>query len=631
MVWSALVRRARELSSRSLAVTPTPAAWRDSIAQRRRQWREMLGLDPLPPRTELHATQTGLLERGSYVIEKLHLQPVAGCYLAANLYRPKDVAEPLPGVVYVCGHSPEGKASAYQAHARWFGEHGYVCLILDTIEIGESTGDHHGTYHRGWWQWYSQGYSAAGVEVWYAMRAADYLQSREDVDGSRLGITGLSGGGAVSWFTGAADDRFGVVAPACQTGSMVQHLVDRTLDGHCDCAVWPNVYGWDLADVGALIAPRALMVASATEDTLWRPWSNRELLLRVRRLYRRLGIEDRFDVVEDIGPHGYTAKHRLALFSWFERHLKDAGQAIDDLVDEREPVETLQVFAAGKPPEEDRTPDVHRLLIALPEPPRPADRGGWEAHQREALAKLDSTTFRHIPRARELPSCEAGPRGWNEPWSYTTLDFETEPGLRLRATLALPIEAVGPVPVVVAAVRASAPTPVVGQGTGLSGVPAGMGYAAVEVRGTGNTALGPGTEWTARRAYPLLGCSLPERRTLDLLRGLDVICAQVGVGPVSLFGTAETAATAIYAALLDPRVGEVILREPVTTHWDGGPEFCMVLQVGDLPHNAALLWPRRVTFVGAMPEAYEYVREVYTACGGAERVRVVGSLREWAG
>ena len=105
------------------------------------------------------------------------------------------MAGPLPAVLYLCGHS-EGKIrSTYQAHPRWFGQHGYVALVLDTIELGECQGDHHGTYNKGRWDWPSRGYCPAGMEVWAGMRALDYLETREDVDGERLGVTGLSGGG----------------------------------------------------------------------------------------------------------------------------------------------------------------------------------------------------------------------------------------------------------------------------------------------------------------------------------------------------------------------------------------------------------------------------------------------------
>ena len=76
----------------------------------------------------------------------------------ANLYIPKKAKFPAPAVLYVCGHGPSiidkvsyGTKVTYQHHPAWLAEHGYVCLIVDTLESGEILGEHHGTYNRGMW------------------------------------------------------------------------------------------------------------------------------------------------------------------------------------------------------------------------------------------------------------------------------------------------------------------------------------------------------------------------------------------------------------------------------------------------------------------------------------------------
>jgi hypothetical protein len=70
------------------------------------------------------------------------------------------------------------------------------------------------------------------------------------------------------------------------------------------------------------------------------------------------------------------------------------------------------------------------------------------------------------------------------------------------------------------------------------------------------------------------------------------------------YGEGATAPLAIYAALLDAGIMEVILKDPPESHEDPDtPEFLGVLQIGDLPQNLALLWPRPATFVGDVPPA----------------------------
>ena len=132
--------------------------------------------------------------------------------MTANLYRPAKVArdERLPAVVYVCGHSSRarnGNKTAYQSHGIWFARHGYVCLVVDTLQLGEIAALHHGTYRAQRWWWHSRGYTPAGVECWNGVRGIDYLVSRPDVDAERIAVTGISGGGAATFWIAAADER----------------------------------------------------------------------------------------------------------------------------------------------------------------------------------------------------------------------------------------------------------------------------------------------------------------------------------------------------------------------------------------------------------------------------------------
>ena len=276
-IFGSAQKEARQISRASLAVPLSKEEWNASLAKRREMWREMLGLSPLPPRSPLNATITGTLERGDYVVEKVHFQCLPGTYVVGNLYRPAKPEGRLPAVLYLCGHTKGKVAAGYQAHPRWFAQHGYVALVLDPIQLGESQGFHHGTYREERWDWPSRGYTPAGAEVWNAMRALDYLETRDDVDSERMGVTGLSGGGVISWCLGAADERVKVVVPVCQSGSIEQVVADRGTDGHCDCAFWINYYRWCWPDLGALIAPRPFLIASGSEDILWRPNGYRDV------------------------------------------------------------------------------------------------------------------------------------------------------------------------------------------------------------------------------------------------------------------------------------------------------------------------------------------------------------------
>jgi hypothetical protein len=208
------------LTDRTFADIHTLEDWTSRQQEYRRQLFEMLGLDPLPERTPLRPVVTGTVEADDFVVENLHFQSRPGLYVTANLYRPKTQSAPLPAILYVCGHGgvkkdgvSYGNKTHYQHHGAWFARNGYVCLTIDTIQLGELEGIHHGTYRENMWWWNNRGYSSAGAEAWNCIRSLDYLQSREEVDPERLGVTGRSGGGAYSWWISALDERIKAAVP----------------------------------------------------------------------------------------------------------------------------------------------------------------------------------------------------------------------------------------------------------------------------------------------------------------------------------------------------------------------------------------------------------------------------------
>ena len=630
MIHHAVCTQARTISSLSLRTPLTKTEWRNTLTARRRMWLDMLGLWPLPNRTPLKATVTGMLDRGDYVVENIHFQSVPGAYVPGNLYRPSIIKGRLPAVLYLCGHTKGKVNPPYQANPRWFGQHGYVALVLDPIQLGEAQGMHAGTYAQNRWDWYSRGYTPAGTEVWNAMRALDYLEMRSDVDKARMGVTGLSGGGAMSWFLGAADERVKCVVPVCQTGSIEQLVTDRTTDSHCDCAFWINYHQWCMPDIGSLIAPRALLVASGTEDLIWRPYAFRDVYNRICRQYAELGVPDNASLVEDLAPHGYTPKLRQAIFRWFNRHLKNSDAPVcDDATDYVEPEANLLVFG-GKPPARDAMQKIDLILPRLAACPRITGRKEWQKLQRAALAELKRLPFRHIPRpsdAYRLIECRAdGAETVHD--SHSSYIFNSADGLTLRVRLVALKMTSKPSPVVAFALSPDAISGAYARGTPRFGD--GIATSCIEVRNTGATSVGPGYLWTLRRTYMLFGQTLPERQVYDLLAGIAITRHETGCRPIAVYGESHTAVLAIYAALLDEAISEIILSVPPESHQDpAAPELPGILKIGDLPHNLGLLYPRPITFIGKMPKAYQWTVALYRKLGCARRIRTIATVGEW--
>lgn len=146
------------LSERCLADINTREDWESKRAEYRRQLQEMLGLWPMPERTDLKPVVTGKLEHDAFTVEKISFQASPGLYCTANLFVPKNLTKPAPTILYECGHFrlvtngiSYGNKAAYQVDGAWFARNGYVCLVLDTLLAGEVQGPHTGTRDKGLW------------------------------------------------------------------------------------------------------------------------------------------------------------------------------------------------------------------------------------------------------------------------------------------------------------------------------------------------------------------------------------------------------------------------------------------------------------------------------------------------
>jgi hypothetical protein len=365
----------KKLQDACLADIKTLADWKSKRGEYHRQLLEMLGLDPLPEKTDLKPVTTGRLEHEDFVVEKLHFQSRPGLYVTGNLYLPKKIEKPLPTILYVCGHSrvlgkdgktPMGAKAGYQHHGAWYARNGYACLTIDTLQLGEIEGIHHGTHRYGMWWWLNRGYTPAGVEAWNCVRALDYLETRPEIDKSRFGVTGRSGGGAYSWWIAAIDDRIKVAVPTAGITDLQNHVVDGTVEGHCDCMFMVNTYRWDYPQVAALVAPRPLLISNTDSDGIFPLDGVVRTFDKVRRIYRLFDSEKRgtsADIALNIspGPHKDTQELNTHEFRWFNHYLKNDDSPIDSRAPKYFQPEQLKVF--DKLPADQINTHVHELFV----------------------------------------------------------------------------------------------------------------------------------------------------------------------------------------------------------------------------------------------------------------------------
>jgi cephalosporin-C deacetylase-like acetyl esterase len=620
-----LERAARSLTDRAAGEIASPAAWDKVRQQRGEELRDSLGLLPWPARTPLNARVTGVLDRGDYTVEKLAFESMPKVYVTANLYMPKQRRGKVPGVIYVCGHSiaPQGAKTKYQRHGISFARNGYACMIVDPIQIAETFALHHGIHSQEMYDWYARGYTPAGPEVWNAMRAIDYLETRPEVDSGRVGITGRSGGAAMSWFTAAVDPRVKVVAPAMGISTYAEYVRHNTQKSHCDCMFQVNSHGQDALHIGGLIAPRALLMVHGKKDTLFPVPGYEEFERKVGALYQAYGRGEAFrNIVVDSG-HADSDYQREEIIKWFDRFLlKVPERKLEMAYRDAEPDE-LAVFGA-RPPADARNFQLQEFFTLRPAP-RVASAAAWQARRKELLDQLRNRVLPPGGAREPEPRVTVKQRGSD---SFEEREITSDAGVSISVLVSKPRKSAQPLPALLYV--ASDGEDRVAAGTLLRGVS--MSEQSVRTivypRGVGEVPWSKTLWKDLLRNAMLAGETIDSMRLRDVLTALEMLKREPGADPrrILLAGKGVSGALALYAAVFDEQALQVLLIDPPPSH-RYGPILFDVLRYTDLPEVAAMLAPRHLTFYGHMPEAYQETRRLYRLAGAQESIGVSMSIQ----
>jgi dienelactone hydrolase len=586
----------------------------------RRQLLEMLGLWPMPERTELKAEVTGRIEHPEFTVEKLYFQSMPRLYVTANLYVPKGLSAPAPAILYVCGHAAVrtnnvscGNKTAYQHHGIWFARHGYVCLTIDTVQLGEIEGLHHGTYREGMWWWNSRGYTPAGVEAWNSLRALDYLETRPEVDAQRIGMTGRSGGGTYSWTTAALDERVKAVAPVAGITDLRNHVVDGCVAGHCDCMFMVNQHRWDYPMQAALVAPRPLLIVNTDADGIFPLDGVIRTHAKVRQVYEAYGAASNLGLVIAPGPHRDTQDLQVPVFRWFNRHLKGDDPPIETAAVRLFDPWDLRVFE--ELPADAINARIHETFVPTQSQTEPADM----------RARLREASFAGWPDHQPPPRLRVLDDRQRSGLRLQVLEYESQPEVRLRLFVVEPED--GDV------VRETV-LDVLDQEEWLvwrAGVGRIFGEGAGDGRGAA-TALAPSVDapgaypallaqlekqgrrsvvmpprgvgpsaWEAtereeiqiRRRFMLLGQTLEGMRVWDIWQATRAWRAWEGREATRLMvtGRGTMGVNVLYAGLFSGEMDELRLSELPDSH-RVGPDYLNVLKITDIPQTLTMVRER---------------------------------------
>jgi len=598
------------ISQSCLADIKTLDDWKAKRAEYRRQLQEMLGLWPMPERTDLKPVITGRLTNDDFTVEKIFFQASPGLYCTASLFLPRGSTNPAPTILYECGHArlvtngvSYGNKAFYQADGAWYARNGYVCLVLDTLLAGEIQGIHTGTRNNGLWWWNSRGYTPAGVEAWFGIRALDYLCTRPEVDTNRFGVTGHSGGGAYSWTITALDDRIKAAAPLAGMADVQSHMLDGVIDSHCDCNFFINLYRWDFPQVAALAAPRPLLIGGTDADALFRLPVTLRIYDQVRRIYGLYEATNKLGLVIAPGPHSEPPELQLGVMRWFNRYLKGAETPVESSARKFFTPEQLRVFEtlpadaintnvadSFVPPAKPEKKSVAELRAALrekvfaswPEEGAPPAAKRLFAIERDGLrfSAWDFTSQHDMPlrlyllesaaakRAEQVELDVLNAAGWTNWLAAMSTKFAGE----------LPDElAGGAAPAANLDLFEAWQHQVADQGVALAFfAPRGIGLSAWSGDESRLTKI--------RRRFMLLGQTLDGMRVWDIRCAVQVLHAMPGMDAAGIKLHAESAmgVNALYAALFEPAVRKLDLVDLPQSQAQG-PDYLNVLKLTDIP------------------------------------------------
>lgn len=271
-------------------------------------------------------TEVGIIEAGAgYRIHKLRYEVVPGLDSTALLYEPVGRTGKMPAILNVHGHiGPLGKAIEFkQKRCINFARHGIIALSLDWFLYGEA--NEPGNDH-----WFGAQLNLAGANLlglFYLemRRGLDYLYASPDVDHSRIGMTGLSGGGWQTIVLSALDERVKATNPVAGFSSLYSRLEANGYDEFGDLEQLPPDFlqGFDYPYLVAMMASRsALLTFDAQDDCCFRSGLVKTRVYDdILPFFKLYGREDAFSYHEnhDPGTHNYLLDNRLADYRFFSK------------------------------------------------------------------------------------------------------------------------------------------------------------------------------------------------------------------------------------------------------------------------------------------------------------------------
>jgi cephalosporin-C deacetylase-like acetyl esterase len=307
-------KRLKEVRHVNFNHTFTPYTSQEAWLAKAKELKEQIlistGLWPMPEKSPLNAKVFNKIEHEDYTVEKVYFESYSGFYVTGNLYKPKGKKGPFPGIINPHGHWGNGRLEnselgSIPGRCINFAKQGYVAFSYDMVGYNDSAQLDHkfGGDRQTLW-----GINLLALQLYNSIRSIDFITSLPDVDPERIGCTGASGGGTQTFILTAVDERIKVSAPV--------NMISAHMQGGCLCENAPNLrLDTFNIEIGAMMAPRPLLLVSATGD--WTKNTPEVEYPAIRSIYKLFNAEDKVKNVHIDAPHNYNKASREAVYAWF--------------------------------------------------------------------------------------------------------------------------------------------------------------------------------------------------------------------------------------------------------------------------------------------------------------------------
>ena len=378
------------------------AEWEAYAATLRKQVLLSSGLYPLPEKTPLNAEVTGKVTHEDYTVEKVKFEAYPGFYVTGNLYKPTG-SGPFPGMVSPHGHwehgrLEDGERGSVPGRGITLARMGVVTFMYDMLGYNDSQQFNHGWSSEREKLW---GIHPFALQLWGSVRAVDFLQTLPDVMPDRIGCTGASGGGTQTFALTAIDPRIQASAPV--------NMISSRMQGGCVCENAPILrLSNSNMEIGALMAPKPLLLVSATGD--WTRETPRVEFPAIRSIYALYDAEDHIQNVHVDADHNYNQDSREAMYRFMGRWLlnEPGWEAYTEPAFTVESKEALRIFPDETMAKEPNQEIISSLIASIGAKwdkelkQAETDPAAFAAAHRDALAQVLGA---EVPEANDL-ACE---------------------------------------------------------------------------------------------------------------------------------------------------------------------------------------------------------------------------------